>query len=596
MKSIKLKYSTIIGCLLVLAATSCDEYEAVPIERFTEDYVFSTTDSLGRNAQKYLNAIYYALQNGHNRVGGDYLDAASDDAITSAISENDIQRLAAGQYTASNRVGAGRDVPNRITGDMDWGGYYTSIRQAITFINNIDKVPLMMSYTNADGLKAPLNRAWKSEARFLKAYFYFELVKRYGGVPILRDDAPYELGEDMELPRNTFEYCINYIVSELDAVKDRLRTVNSLDAASEGHVVTAGAAMALKSRVLLYAASPLFNERPIEPGNELVGYAAYDQLRWKDAADAARWFIDTYQDLYALSTVEPRFASVFLDYYSSTNKEIIFAQQGDRNRGVETNNGPIGFTGNNQSRGRTSPTQNLVDAFPMKDGKAIDDPTSAYTYAEQTMYANRDPRLNYTVMHNDSRWLNTNLETFITGKNNPDQTAQTTKTSYYLRKFMGNFEETDNYDDALHLWIMFRYAEILLNFAEAENEYAGPTTEVYKAITDLRSRAGIDPGADQRYGLKENMTQAEMRKVIRNERRIEMAFEEQRYWDIRRWRMAEDVFANPLYGLQITKSSGVLNYARIPVAEYSFENKRYFYPIPYSEVIKNSNMKQNPGW
>lgn len=594
MKSIK--YSTIIGCLFVLAITSCDEYEAVPIERFTEDYVFSTTDSLGRNAEKYLNGIYYALQNGHNRVGGDYLDAASDDAISSAISENDIQRLAAGQYTASNRVGAGSSVPNRINGNMDWGGYYTAIRQAITFINNIDKVPLMMSYTNADGLKAPMNRAWKAEARFLKAYFYFELVKRYGGVPILRDDAPYELGEDMELPRNTFEYCINYIVKELDAIKDRLRDVNTLSPDAEGHVVTAGAAMAMKSRVLLYAASPLFNEQPIEPGNELVGYAGYDQLRWKEAADAARRFIDTYQGIYDLSLADPPFASVFLNYYYDNNKEIIFAQQGDKNKGVEQNNGPIGFTGSNQSNGRTSPTQNLVDAFPMKDGKAIDDPTSNYTYTTQNMYENRDPRLQYTVMRNGSRWLNTTLETFVKGKNNPTQSAQTTKTSYYLRKFMGSFEDSNNYDDVLHLWIMFRYAEILLNFAEAENEYAGATGDVYQAITDLRSRAGIESGSDQLYGLKAGMSKEEMREVIRNERRIEMAFEEQRYWDIRRWRIAEEVFADPLYGLQITKSGNILNYEYIQVAQYSFEKKRYFYPIPYSEVIKNKNMKQNPGW
>ncbi|MDR2816086.1 MAG: RagB/SusD family nutrient uptake outer membrane protein [Proteiniphilum sp.] len=593
------KYSTIIGCLFFLAVTSCDEYEAVPIERFTEDYVFSSTDSLGRNAEKYLNAIYYAMQNGHNRVGGDYLDAASDDALSSAVSENDIQRLATGQYTAANRVGAGRDVPNRIIGNMDWANYYTSIRQAINFINNIDIVPLMTTYTNANGIKAPMNRAWKAEARFLKAYFYFELVKRYGGIPILRDDAPYELGEDIELPRNTFEYCINYIVSELDAIKDKLRAAPLPNPAAEGHVITAGAAMALKSRVLLYAASPLFNERPIDPGNELVGYAQYDPQRWKDAADAARGFINTYQGIYALAPSS--FTSVFLNYYGeNNNKEIIFAQQGDKNKGVEQNNGPIGFTGNNQSNGRTSPTQNLVDAFPMKDGKAIDDPGSLYysTYSLQNMYANRDPRLEYTVMHNGSRWLKTTLETYIKGKNNLTQSVQTTKTSYYLRKFMGNFEESDNYDDVLHLWIMFRYAEILLNFAEAENEYSGPTTEVYKAITDLRARAGIEPGADNLYGLKPipAMTKEEMRGVIRNERRIEMAFEEQRYWDVRRWRAAEEVFANPLYGLQITKSSNVLNYERVPVASYSFEDKRYFYPIPYSEVVKNKNMKQNPGW
>jgi hypothetical protein len=595
-----IKYSTLIGCLFALAMTSCDNYEAVPIERFTPDYVFSTTDSLGKNAEKYLNAIYYAMQNGHNRVEGDYLDAASDDAVSSTVSENDIQRLAAGQYTSANRVGAGRSVPNRITGDMDWGGYYTAIRQSINFINNIDVVPLMTTYSNIAGDTLPMNRAWKAEARFLKAWFYFELLKRYGGVPILRDDAPYDLGEDMELPRNTVEYCINYIVSELDAIKDSLRVVNTLNSAAEGHVVTAGAAMALKSRVLLYAASPLFNERPVESGNELVGYAQYDRKRWKDAANAARWFMDTYKGTYTLVTTPPPtpYLLVFLNYWNANNKEIIFAQQGEKNKGIETNNGPIGFTGSNLSNGRTSPTQNLVDAFPMKDGKAINDSTSKYysTYSLQTMYENRDSRLEHTVMHNGSRWLKTDLETWIKGKNNPIQSVQTTKTSYYMRKFMGEFEEKDNYDDVIHLWVMFRYAEILLNFAEAENEYSGPTDEVYKAIIDLRKRARIESGANSLYGLKPDMTRGEMREVIQNERRIEMAFEEQRYWDIRRWRIAETVFAKPLEGLRITKNANVLNYERIPVANYSFENKRYFYPIPYSEVIKNKNMKQNPGW
>jgi hypothetical protein len=596
----------IIGCLSFLALTSCDEYEAVPIERFTMDYVFSPTDSLGTNAFKYLNAIYYAMPSGHNGVGGDYLDAASDDAVSSEIAENDIQRLAAGQYTAASRVGAGSDIPNRIIGNMDWKGYYTAIRQAITFVNHIDEVPLMLTFRNKAGDTIPMTRAWKAEARFLKALFYFELVKRYGGVPILRDDAPYELGEDMELPRNTFEYCVNYIVSELDAIKDSLRTTPVENPAADDHVVTQGAAMALKSRVLLYAASPLYNERPIETGNELIGYAQYDANRWKIAADAARSFIDTYNKTtpvtYGLNTLNTAstngFTHLFLNNYASNNLEIIFYRQGSRNSNIERNNGPIGFSGTNQSSGRTSPTQNLVDAFPMKDGKAINDPESEYAYDpySQQMYVNRDPRLKFTVMHNGARWMQTDLETFVKGVNNPTQSVQTTKTSYYLRKFMGSFEEIRDYSDQLHLWIMFRYAEILLNFAEAQNEYAGATDEVYDAVIALRKRVRIDAGDDQLYGLKANMTKEEMRQAIRNERRIEMAFEEQRYWDIRRWRIAEEVFAAPLYGLTITKIGGSLNFVRTPVAEYSFEKKRYFYPIPYSEVIKNRNMVQNPEW
>ena len=602
MKSIK--YSIIIGCIFVLGFNSCDQYEPVPIERFTLDYVFSSTDSLGTNAMKYLNSIYYAMPSGHNRVGGDYLDAASDDAISSAIAENDIERIAAGQYSASNRIGYGSSVPNQINGDMDWGGYYTAIRQAITFVNNIDVVPLMQTYVTSSGDTIPMTQVWKSEARFLKALFYFELVKRYGGVPILRDDATYEINDDIELPRNTFEYCINYIVSELDSIKGSLRTVPLQNPAADGHVVTQGAAMALKSRVLLYAASQLFNANPIDPGNELVGYASYDKERWKAASDAARAFMDAYNpSVYALNTLNTPstkgFEYLFLNDYGATNKEVIFFRQGSFNHNIEINNGPIGFTGTNQSNGRTSPTQNLVDAFPMLDGKSINDPTSKYSYNpnDSTMYNNRDPRLGYTVMRNNSRWLQTNLQTYTNGINNPSQAAQTTKTSYYMRKFMGMFEEVANYSDSyLHTWVMFRYAEILLNFAEAENEYNGPTQEVYNAITQLRKRAGIEAGSDQLYGLNANMTQDEMRETIYNERRIEMAFEEQRYWDIRRWRIAEDVFANPLTGLVITNNSGNLTFSRINVAQYTFDVKRYFYPIPYTEVLKNKNMVQNPGW
>jgi hypothetical protein len=590
------KYLTVIGVCSLLVLASCDDYEDVPIERFTMDYVFSQTDSLGKNAEKYLNTIYNAMPNGHNRVGGDYLDAASDDAVTSAVSENDIQRLAAGQYTASSTVG----------GDMHWGSYYTAIRQAVTFINHIDEVPLMMTFTNGTDTLS-MNRAWKAEARFLKALFYFELVKRYGGVPILRDDAPYELGEDMELPRQSFEYCIKYIVDELDVIKDSLRRVENLNLTAEGHVATQGAALALKSRVLLYAASPLFNERPIEANNPLVGYTDYKPERWKEAADAARYFIDAYNKttprIYSLtgnigSTLKG-FQTTFLDYYGSgsglnKNSEVIFFHQGEQGTGIEKANGPIGFTGTNQSNGRTSPTQNLVDAFPMLDGKPIGE--SAYTYNPQSPYEKRDPRLDYTVMHNGTAWLGVPLQTYNGGVHNPGKAAQTTKTSYYLRKFMGNFAAASSYSNVLHTWVMFRYAEILLNFAEAENESAGPTSEVYDAIIALRTRAQIEAGTNRLYGLKADMTQDEMREVIRNERRIELAFEEHRYWDIRRWRIAEELFQQPLEGMSIASNNGLLTFSRIPVASYSFEKRRYFYPIPYSEVIKNRNMVQNPEW
>src|SRR5690606_22314676 len=162
---------------------------------------------------------------------------------------------------------------------------------------------------------------------------------------------------------------------------------------------------------------------------------------------------------------------------------------------------------------------------------------------------------------------------------------------------MGHFENATQYSNTSHDWIILRYTEVLLNFAEAENEYNGPTAEVYQVLKDLRARAGIAAGDNGMYGLKEGMTPEEMRKVIRNERRIELAFEEHRFWDIRRWKIAEQVYGQPLHGMSILREGPVLTYNVVEVFRPAFTAPRmYLYPIPYDEVVKNDNMRQNPGW
>jgi len=555
--------------------TACQQdYETMPVEQFTIDFVFSTTDSLGVKAHEYLNAVYSYLDEGYNRVNGDYLDAATDDAVTSSLSQTDVYKLSIGNYTPVSLISS----------EMRWSKYYKGIRTANTFIENIDVVPLMETFNDS----IPMNVAWKSEARYLRAYYYFELIKRYGAVPLV-GEIPLEIGGDLELPRNTFEECVDYIISELDAIRDSLRTTPLSNVSSYGHVITRETAMALKSRVLLYAASPLFNGNTLEDGNELVGYASYDAERWKDAADAAKYFLDTYS-YFVLDTSH---ISLFV---TEGDKEVIFFRQGGSGTGVESTNGPVGFTDSNLGNGRTSPSQNLVECFPMIDGKAITDNTSDYTYDELSPYKDRDPRLDWTILHNGSNWLNTELETYQGGRSNPSGATQKTKTSYYMRKFMGDFAYVDAYSSVEHNWVVFRLAEIMLNFAEAQNEYSGPDDDVYQVLKDLRARAGIEEGTDGMYGLKQNMTREEMREAVRLERRIELAFEEHRYWDIRRWRIAEEVMNEPIRGLIIIKSGIFMIPNEIEVLTPSFKEKHYLYPIPYSEVIKNSNMIQNPGW
>ena len=192
----------LMGCMLGLAglASCTDGYESEPVENFTLDYVFSPTDSVGTQATQYLNNIYRHLVNGHNRVGSDYLDAATDDAISIYYDDSEVYKLAMGRYTPTGRISA----------EMGWGTYYNTIREASIFVANIDRVPFNLTYvkageteTDADGnlKETPLNVTMKAEARFLRALAYFELVKRYGGVPLLGDRV-FELNDNLELPRN----------------------------------------------------------------------------------------------------------------------------------------------------------------------------------------------------------------------------------------------------------------------------------------------------------------------------------------------------------------------------------------------------------
>lgn len=584
-------FASFVGAGLLLMTSCTDSYENFPVDQFTEEYVFSKTDSMGVQALNLLNSTYSLIDNGHNGIGGDYLDAASDDAISINQSDPDVYKLAIGRFTANSRVNS----------HMGWGKYYEGIRKANIIINNIEVVPFKNTFTNFNGEQKKLNHTVKAEARFLRTYFYFELVKRYGAVPLLMDSV-YKLGDDMELPRNTFEECINYMVDELDSIKYDLRSVSMPDAAVYGHAATIEAAMALKSRILLYAASPLFNENPVstdDPAQKaLVGYESYNAERWKAAADAAKEFMNTFGPA-GRKTVDlaKNQMGIFLSFYSpSVNPEMIFFRQGGQSKEVETKNGPLGFSGNSIGNGRTNPTQNLVDAFPMKDGKPVGEST-LYPFNPQKPYDNRDPRLALAVLYNGANWLGRVLETYRGGANNPTNSAEYTRTSYYMRKFMGNFSSATEYSNGYHLWVIFRYAEILLNYAEAQNEYLdAPSQEVYDALILLRKRVAIAAGSDRLYGLKANMTKEEMREAIQNERRIEMAFEEQRYWDIRRWRIAEDVFRNPLKGMSIVKNLTSVVYTEVDVLTVNFEERRYLYPLPYSEVIKNSRMIQNPGW
>jgi hypothetical protein len=572
------------GFLGGLVLSACQKtYESVPLgQQITLDLAFDPLDSLGKQAMVYLLTTYQqSFYNGHNRVSGNYMDAASDDAVSSASGIPAVQAIATGAYSAS--------LPNA---DDRWVQDYAAIRNATVFIVYINRVPMNELLPNG----RPARAAYRSEARFLRAWLYFDLLKRYGGIPLLGDSIR-QITDNIQLPRNSFSDCVNYIVSECDNIRDSLRTAAMVNSNTYGRI-TQGAAMALKSQVLLYAASPLFNGGNIDGSNPLTGYASFDGNRWKLAADAAK----AVMDLGAYSLM-PSFNDVFVTQAApvGTNTEsICWMQVGSPGNGVETNNAPVGFTSAG-GNGATSPTQNLVDAYTTDSGYAITDANAHYNANDP--YSHRDPRLNLSVFHNGSLWLNRAVQTYDGGLDKPGGSVQQTKTSYYMRKFMGAFESVSNnppsYSGTYHDFIYYRYAGMLLNYAEATNEFSGPSTDVYNVLYALRKRAGILTGPDNTYGVPQGITKDSMRTVIRNERRVEMAFEEQRFWDIRRWKIAVQVYNSaPLKGMDIQLSSGgQIFYNLVPVLTTIFRDPQmYLYPIPYSEVIKNNQMKQNPLW
>jgi hypothetical protein len=348
-------------------------------------------------------------------------------------------------------------------------------------------------------------------------------------------------------------------------------------AADKGRA-TAGAALALKSRVLLYAASPFYNP-------------SGDATKWAAAAAAAKQVIDLNKNaLLPLAQLGSLWDfSVAASNYSA---EVIFATSVSATNSIESNNAPISYEG----KGRTDPTQELVNAFEMKvSGKPITDNTSGYSATDPystTGAAARDPRLALFIIYNGQSFKSKAVETFIGGKDNVPTNINNTKTGYYLRKFLSESAAWATGTTAVNRnrpWIFFRYAEILLNYAEALNEASGPVPDVYTYINQVRTRAGMP-------NLPIGLSKDDMRIRIQNERRVELCFEGHRFFDVRRWKKGDEFFNKPVTGIQITKTGTALSYTPFTVESRTFADKNYLFPIPQIELVKVTKLMQNTGY
>lgn len=575
-------------CVLgLLSAGACNSFESEPLNWNTEADVTNPQDSLANNMKYLFNAVYNSLPSLHNRLNDSYLDAATDDGVATRDKGGDgsLENYRNGRVSADNIASLDGSA---------WSSFYKGIRRANLFLEKIEGYPSSTQLPKEEIVRM------KAETRALRAYFYFELMKRWGGVPLVGDEV-FDYDDNWNIPRSSIADCAKYIMDEISpespssCYKDLYDAMSLPPTGLESSVgrINKGSVLALISRLKLYLASPLYNE-------------TNDRDKWQAAADAAKAVMDL--NVYELYTKPAKKGNpVFLELFglkeAFPNKEAIMIKEAAAGTSVESNNSPCGYQ-RNKSRGYTSPSQNLVDAFPMLDGKEIGDPASKYAYDPQNPYENRDPRLTYTIFYNGSKWLQRGVQTFNGGLDRSNKPGLiTTQTGYYLRKFLGlNEEKADNagYNSVSHHYQIIRYAEILLNYAEALNEVDkdANAAEIEDCLIRLRKRAGIEPGEDNRYGLPAAYTRDEMRRIIRNERRIELAFEEHRFWDIRRWKIAEDVMNRPVRGVEIIREAdGALRYNYVDVRPSTFDaTKMYWYPIPRGEMQGNPKLTQNPGW
>ncbi len=544
-------------CLLsvILFGVSCDHLDTRLDTQATDETIetgYSALFGFGYAPYSFLHSGFYTLS-------GNLFAAATDEGENTDPS-SDAQMF---------NLGA---ISPYVNPDNPYSNNYSGIRAANYFLENSEDYVERLKH-NRDTISE--NEKWqyqldvqdigwlRAESRVLRAYFYFDLIKRYGGVPLVTKVLQY--GENTHLPRNSYDDIIDFIVREVDAVKDDLQVDwKEFDAGRDGRF-TQGAALALKSRALLYAASPLNN-----PGNDLD--------RWRKAAKAAHDVISL-----GLYSYHPDYGELFLGDNSTWSSESIFAIRLGGNNDIEKMNYPIGTPGGASG---VTPSHNLVQAYEYLGTPDPENP-----------YANRDPRLSATIVYNNSTWNARTIEIWPGGNDDPAN-LNTSRTGYYLKKFLNPALNLTQNETELHSWIVFRYAEIVLNYAEAMNEAYGPDNDngyglsARQAINQLRGRTGV--------GMPDVIAanQMEMRERIKHERRIELAFEDHRYWDLLRWKDAETVLNQPLKGIRITHTGSTFSYQMVDVENRTFHAPRmYRHPIPIFEINKSEGvLTQNEGW
>lgn len=599
----KLQYiicSILVMQLLLISACRKDFLDKSPDEDITIEEAFKQR----KYAEAFLVDIYAGLPN--EIYFTDLVDVnpfiVASDEMNIPWPEKFPKLMNKGAWNAFN-------VAGQIYKNM-----YEGIRKANIFLENIHITPLSAEFTQTT------KDRWIGEATFLRAFYHFQLMRIYGPVPIM--DYSAGVADDFsKIRRKPLDECVKFVIDECDKAI-ALLPMNVVQTRDIGRP-TAAASLALKARVLLYNASPLWNGNPDfrsfadNEGTKLFPQQ-YDENKWDLAALAAKDCIEKceaagYHLFRNYTDPVKNYQQLFIE---NNNPEVLFARNSGRDGWMEK----CAFPGSLGGWDGWNPTQGQIDAYEMDNGIAPitgygtdgtpiinvasgyvetgyavgDEPRGRWLDGTRNMYVRRDPRFYATINFNGAFFVNRRVQFWESGADGMGGDGRDYNTTgYLLKKFIDPGVSLTEQRYSLKTWIFFRLGEMYLNYAEALNEADGATGDVYKAINAIRDRAGMP-------FLPASLTKEEMRNRIRNERRVELAFETHRYFDCHRWKIAEQTDKARVYGMNVAAGTSLKDddfYKRTLIETRVFQTpKHYLFPIPQDEIDKNPSIAQNPGW
>lgn len=574
-----------------IALSGCEEL------KFGNEFLNQQPEQIGVNIDTVFSKKYYAMQvltkayttlpygipaGGKPKLGGDLLDALTDLSYSTCTYGGSRLLYYVGAYSAANE---GTNSKYDFTNNSVW----TGIRYAWLTIENIDRVPDMTSVEK--------DRA-KAEAKMIIATHYADMFRNYGGIPYL--DHAITVDENHYFKRLTVEESVAAIVRLIDEAAPVLEWRVS-DSNDDGRM-TRAYALGLKLRVLLFAASPLFNsDQPYLAGQasdeKLTWYGNYDLQRWKAAEEAGREFMESlaengqYDLVQAAANTEEEYRKAFRDaYFTRGNSEVLLSVR----KNYKNNYASNFCDATNAYAAKQCPTLAYANLFPMKDGA---DFPSDFNWGtpDKDPFADRDPRFYETILTNGRKYKGRNSQLYVGGEDR--RTADTDGTGLLLYKFSQDYTEATSIGQ-VDSWPAMRLAEVFLSYAEAINEAnGGPTAEAYNLVNRVRNRVGIGD-------LKNtHMTQTEFREAVLRERACEFGYEEVRWYDIVRWK-DEEAFQKPIQGVNMfidaSNPTGfhyeIFNVTPNRVWKDQWSPKWYLSAFPTNEIDKNYGLVQNPGW